>query len=65
MRVLFVCLIGVFLYMLRVLFRGGVAAVPAFLVCAGGCAGRTMGCVTIRFWARLIAALFLKRSVNE
>lgn len=36
-----------------------------FLVCAARCAGRTMGCVTIQFWVCLVAALFLKRSVNE
>lgn len=65
MRVLFVCLIGVFLYMLRVLFQGGVAAVPALLVCAGGCAGRTMGVCNHKIRVCLVAALFLKRSINE
>ena len=52
--------------MLRVLFWGGAVAVPAFLVCACGCVGRTMGCVEPYDFGRAgLPPKFLKRSVNE
>ncbi len=58
--------VGFPLYASRVLFWGGVAAAPAFLVCAGGCAGRTMGCIKLYdFGCAGLPPCFLKRSVNE
>lgn len=52
--------------MLCVLFWGGGAAVPAFLVCVSGCAGRTMGCIKPYDFGRGgLLPCFLKRSVNE
>ena len=50
----------------RVLFWGGIADVSAFLVCACGCEGRTMGCVKPYDFGRgVLPPKFLKRSVNE
>ena len=50
----------------RVLFWGGIAAVSAFLVCACGYVGRTMGCVKpYDFGSAGLPPKFLKRSVNE
>lgn len=53
-------------FMPRVFFWGGIKAVPAFLVCACGCAGRTMGGIKPYDFGRAgLPPKFLKRSVNE
>jgi len=64
----FLCVFSGFpsLYLLCFLFWGDIKAVPVSLVCACGCAGRTMGCIKPYDFGRAgLPPKFLKRSVNE
>ena len=64
----FLCVFSGFssLCLLCFLFWGGIKSVPAFLVCACGCVGRTMGCIKLYdFGCAGLPPCFLKRSVNE